>query len=309
MHAVVAVFRIACLAMLLCVGRSFLHSKVLSRGVVYQAPLGDAPSAGIAAPTLHPTPCSTRRSRLQQSRDEATLLPNYEDMQHMAMILANMTDSLDSSPDVAMSIVSQQLGWLYSRDVPKLTQMLLAEFPSLRQDKGMMRSYMFLLDFLEAVGKETATRLKGNQGLLRSLLEKARMSEESLDDFITANSEKLLNGDFSLYLDTEVEAAESNSPQENLLVTIKLRLLDECGKNLGVDVMLLPKLAAEGDPAELRRKTLQHLDSYDKPGQELFLQTLRIMMGEMKKRYQGVDPLLYLNLREVEKITQGYLER
>ncbi|KAJ1414464.1 hypothetical protein B484DRAFT_165144 [Ochromonadaceae sp. CCMP2298] len=119
MHAVVAVFRIACLAMLLCVGRSFLHSKVLSRGVVYQAPLGDAPSAGIAAPTLHPTPCSTRRSRLQQSRDEATLLPNYEDMQHMAMILANMTDSLDSSPDVAMSIVSQQLGWLYSRDVPK----------------------------------------------------------------------------------------------------------------------------------------------------------------------------------------------
>jgi hypothetical protein len=94
--------------MLLCVERSFLHSKVLSRGVVYQAP-----------PTLHPAPCSTRRSRLQQSRDEATLLPNYEDMQHMAMILANMTDSLDSSPDVAMSIVSQQLGWLYSRDVPK----------------------------------------------------------------------------------------------------------------------------------------------------------------------------------------------
>eukprot|EP00601_Ochromonadales_sp_CCMP2298_P033434 CAMPEP_0173353712 /NCGR_PEP_ID=MMETSP1144-20121109/16772_1 /TAXON_ID=483371 /ORGANISM="non described non described, Strain CCMP2298" /LENGTH=42 /DNA_ID= /DNA_START= /DNA_END= /DNA_ORIENTATION= len=35
-----------------------------------------------------------------------------------------MTDSLDSSPDVAMSIVSQQLGWLYSRDVPKLTQMI-----------------------------------------------------------------------------------------------------------------------------------------------------------------------------------------
>ena len=39
-----------------------------------------------------------------------------------------------------------------------------------------------------------------------------------------------------------------------MLVTTKLRLLDEVGKGMGVDVMVLPKLAAEENPAELRRK-------------------------------------------------------
>jgi len=29
----------------------------------------------------------------------------------------------------------------------------------------------------------------------------------------------------------------------------------------------------------------------------------------MKKRYQAVDPLLLMNLREVEKITEGILNR
>ena len=41
--------------------------------------------------------------------------------------------------------------------------MLLNEFPSFRQDTVMMRSYMFLLDFLEAVGKETSKMLKLQQ--------------------------------------------------------------------------------------------------------------------------------------------------
>jgi hypothetical protein len=118
MHAVTAFFRIACLAMLLCVGRSFF-TKVWSRGVAYHIPLQTHTSAGMLT-----TPASSRaarRSRLLQSRDSepTTLPPSYEDMQHLAMVLANMTDSLDSAPDVAMSIVSQQLGWLYARNVPK----------------------------------------------------------------------------------------------------------------------------------------------------------------------------------------------
>lgn len=112
-----------------------------------------------------------------------------------------------------------------------------------------------------------------------------------------------------MYLDTEIEAQESNSPQENMLVTVKLRLLDELGRTMGVDVMVLPQLAAEEDPAELKRKTIRHLENYDAMGQQLFLQTLRIMVGEMKKRYQAVDPLLLMNLREVEKIAEGIVNR
>lgn len=91
--------------------------------------------------------------------------------------------------------------------------------------------------------------------------------------------------------------------------------------------MLLPKLAAEADPAELRRRvrtalrttraaprclsitgkvcfriaahtvfdpsiaqTTQHLLGYDAVGRRLFLQTLRIMLAEMKKRYTNVRP-------------------
>ena len=35
-------------------------------------------------------------------------------------------------------------------------------------------------------------------------------------------------------------------------------------------------------------QTIMHLDTYDNMGKELFLQTLRIMMGELQKRYQQV---------------------
>jgi len=41
------------------------------------------------------------------------------DIQKLAFILANVTDHLESSPAVALSILSQEMGWLYSRNVPK----------------------------------------------------------------------------------------------------------------------------------------------------------------------------------------------
>jgi hypothetical protein len=69
--------------------------------------------------------------------------------------------------------------------------MLLAELPTLRQDKGMMRAYMFLLDFLEAVGGETTSRISAHQQLMRGLLEAAKISETAFDDFIARKSEKV----------------------------------------------------------------------------------------------------------------------
>jgi hypothetical protein len=37
----------------------------------------------------------------------------------MAFILANITDHLQTQPEVALSIASQELGWLYSVNVPE----------------------------------------------------------------------------------------------------------------------------------------------------------------------------------------------
>lgn len=50
---------------------------------------------------------------------DSSIPPNFDDMKRLAYILANVTDHLDASPDIALSIASQEMGWLYSRDVPK----------------------------------------------------------------------------------------------------------------------------------------------------------------------------------------------
>jgi len=180
--------------------------------------------------------------------------PTFADMKEMAFLLANITEHLDTQPELAMTVASQRMGWLYSRDVPKLTQMLLQEFPSFREDQGMMRAYMFLIDFLEAVVTETSSMQKTNQKLLRLVLEGAKVSEQQLDLVIQENRGPLTKPEFLLYLDAEIDSQDFNSPLENMLITTKLRLLDEVGKGMGVDVMVLPKLAAEENPAELRRK-------------------------------------------------------
>ena len=86
---------------------------------------------------------------------------------------------------------SQNMGWLYSRNVPALAQMMLQEFPVLREDEGMMRGYMFLIDFLEAVAKETTGLLQKNQRLLRIILEAAKVSEDELNVQIQKYSDEV----------------------------------------------------------------------------------------------------------------------
>jgi hypothetical protein len=50
---------------------------------------------------------------------DAKISPNVEDMKHLAYILANISTSLDTTPEVALSIASKEMGWLFARDVPK----------------------------------------------------------------------------------------------------------------------------------------------------------------------------------------------
>ena len=47
---------------------------------------------------------------------------------------------------------------------------------------------------------------------------------------------QLLKPEFLLYLDSEIEGQESNSATENMLVTVKLRLLDEIGRGYVVHI-------------------------------------------------------------------------
>jgi hypothetical protein len=244
-----------------------------------------------------------------KQEQKKVLEPTFEEMKKVAFILANVSDSLDTNPEIALTVCSQNMGWLFARDLPGLAQMLLTEYPALRQDTGMMRGYMFLLDFLEAVGSETSKLLKKNQDAMKSLLDAMKTSEQAVDQVMESN-EVLKSPEFLVYLDSEIQTAEPNGPMESLLVTVKLRLLEELGKKFGYDTTIIPKLAAEENPADLRRKTIEHLQSYDGVGgKDLFLQALRMMKKEMKKRYTQVDPLLLMNLSEIEKIAQELLKR
>lgn len=44
-------------------------------------------------------------------------------------------------------------------------------------------------------------------------------------------------------------------------------------------------------------------------GKELFLQTLKILSKEMLKRYNRVDPLMLMNFREIEKISESIIAK
>lgn len=232
------------------------------------------------------------------------LEPNTADMKEMAFLLSNITDFLDSEPEKALSVASQQMAWCFQRNVPQLTQMLLAQYPALREDRGMMKAYIFLLDFLEAVSKETGVMLTNNQKTLRILLEAAKVDDATLTGCLIENTERVCKEEFLIFLDSEIESQEVNSPLEALLVTLRLRIIEEMGKSLGTDVTILPKLASLDDRNMLQTKTNEHLATYNNiGGMELFLQALRMMINETTKRYKDVDAALLENLKEIELLT------
>mmetsp|Transcript_18640 Transcript_18640/g.32305 ORF Transcript_18640/g.32305 Transcript_18640/m.32305 type:complete len:147 (+) Transcript_18640:657-1097(+) len=118
---------------------------------------------------------------------------------------------------------------------------------------------------------------------------------------------QLLSPNFLVYLDAEVQGAERDSSAEHMLVIIQLKLLAEQGRSMGVDVNLLPQLAAETDPVERRRKTTQHLQNYDKIGRKLFAQTVRVVLEGMETRYKDIDPALIVNMKEIQTVAEEFL--
>lgn len=261
-----------------------------------------------------------RHSHLQCDKQAIKYLPlSTPDMKHLAFLLANISDHIDTNPALAVSTVTREMGWLYSRNVTGLTNMLLQQFPEFRSDKGMMRSYMFVMDFLEVIVEETQAMIKKHQNTLRLILEAAKIGESRVDEVLFQNREEVVSPDFMVYLDSEIESIDTEAEgeaayqasaraMEQMLVTVKLRVLDEVGRSLGIDVQELPRLAAENDPTQLREKTLAHIQGHGPAGRQLLLQTLRIMNKELAKRYQQVDATLQERLRQVEEAVSAAVD-
>lgn len=63
------------------------------------------------------------------SAKNALLPTTKEDMKKFAFILANVTTALETDKvENAISVISYDIGWLFARDIPALTNMLLKEY-------------------------------------------------------------------------------------------------------------------------------------------------------------------------------------
>ena len=63
---------------------------------------------------------SSAAALLNSEADKSNLLPpSFDDMNRLAYILSNVTERLGTAPESAMSIVSEEMDWLFQRDVPK----------------------------------------------------------------------------------------------------------------------------------------------------------------------------------------------
>ena len=61
---------------------------------------------------------SSTSNNINQITGTKLVEPNMQDMKVVAQILANITDYLYEKPGLAMKVVSDNMGWLYSRNVP-----------------------------------------------------------------------------------------------------------------------------------------------------------------------------------------------
>jgi hypothetical protein len=231
-------------------------------------------------------------------------VPTLQNMKIFTDILTNITLNFEERPEIAMSIISKEMGWLLGQNIPGLVTLLLQESPELRQDMTMMQAYTFMMDFLVAVTKETKLMREKSQRGLKEILEAARKGEDELENLISTNRDKFLSEDLLVYLDAEIENSVSESPAGLLLVTIKLRLLEEAGKEMSSDILQIPRLVAESNPITLRDKTLTYLNDYDLQGKELFLANLDLIQIQLRQKYERIDMLLLENLKRIETITK-----
>jgi len=222
------------------------------------------------------------------------------DVDRFTTLLTNVSQHLEHRTEVALSVVSEHMGWLLSKNVPKLAQMV----PSIDSSAGLQQGYTFVMDFLEVIVKETASLRSKHQATMKKLFDALSQSkdEPALNAFLKANREEVTSASFLVYLDSELENAPSDSSAERFLLTLKLRLLQEVGEGMGDSVAMLPRLLTL-DEAEMRAETLLYLSDLDRDGKELFGDNIRLMRADMRKKYVELDPQLEANLSLLEQIT------
>lgn len=226
------------------------------------------------------------------------------DNQKLKNVLSNISASLDNSLELAISAVSQEIGWLLSHNITGLMEETILS----DNDIDMKRAYYFMVDFLEAIVVEMESMLQRRRETLRIILEAAKLGEDALNNVISLNYHDISDPEFLVFLDSEIDCQSINSSPEALLVTIKLRVLDEIGFRKGVDITMIPKLAAESNDDIMRINTLKYLKNFDLEGQELFLVSLKTVVREIETRYIQMDGDLLVNLKKIEDTTKESIQ-
>ena len=70
------------------------------------------------APEGLPKDSGDKVSSGKNSNDYSLSPPDRVDMEKLAILLANIAESLDTAPEKAMTVASTEMGWLYSKNVP-----------------------------------------------------------------------------------------------------------------------------------------------------------------------------------------------
>ena len=80
-----------------------------------------------------------------------------DDMKRFISLLTSFAEKLDNEPEEALTLASGNVEWLLGRNLPAMAQKLLDDVPAMRQDQGVMKAYMFLMDFVEAMSSEVTS--------------------------------------------------------------------------------------------------------------------------------------------------------
>lgn len=73
----------------------------------------------------------------------------------------------------------------------RLTQMMLQQYPALRQSKTTLQAYYLILNAMEVMAQEKKKMIMANQELLKELIVAAKVSENQLKGFFAKNLDRV----------------------------------------------------------------------------------------------------------------------
>lgn len=227
-----------------------------------------------------------------------------EDPQVLEQLLGEISSGLSNSTDAAMTVLANQAGFVFTKNIPKIAQKLLETKPELRSNRSMSVAYAFLRQAAEVIGESSGNLTRSAQHLMKGLIEAAKTSPTALDKYVTKNLDHLQGDVFMTQLDSELEETPPGTTKYDIITLFKARILEEAGKRFGPDIAVLPCLLAEEELSVLKTKMLEHIETLDRAGQELFLQTVRMLRQQVLTK-EGIETTVSYRL----EIMGNYLEQ